>query len=61
MVRGYLETSLRVGVWPDSIQVSGGTLSSWLPVSFFERGSFMVCGLAGRRGEAWLKRGLPSS
>jgi hypothetical protein len=26
-----------------------------LPVSIFERGSFMACGLAGRCGEAWLK------
>jgi hypothetical protein len=24
-------------------------------------GSFMACGLAGRRGEAWLKKGLLSS
>ena len=42
-------------------EVPGGSLSSRLPVSIFERGSFMACGLAGRRGEAWLKRGLPCS
>jgi len=26
-----------------------------------ERGSFLACALAGCRGEAWLKKGLPSS
>jgi hypothetical protein len=42
-------------------EVPGGSLFLWLPVSLFERGSFMACGLAGRRGEAWLIRGLPCS
>ena len=59
-LRGYLETSRRIRVWPDSVQVSGGTLSSaaahhWLV--------WLSSGLrsVGRRDEAWLKRGLPSS
>jgi hypothetical protein len=37
---------------------SGRTLSSRLPVSGFERGSFMACAPAGCRGEAWLEKGL---
>ena len=31
---GLLETSGRAGVWPDSVQALGGTLSSGLPTSF---------------------------
>jgi len=27
-LRGYLETWRRIDVWPDSVQVSGGTLDS---------------------------------
>jgi hypothetical protein len=42
-------------------EVPGWTLSLRLPVSLVERGSFMGCVLAGCRGEAWLKKGLPSS
>jgi hypothetical protein len=59
-VRGYLETWPRIGVWPDSIQVSGGWLSLaaarplWVWLTFGLRP-------AGHRDEAWLKRGLPSS
>ena len=59
-VGGYLETSPRTGVRPDSVQVFGGTLSiaaahHWLV--------WLSHGLrpAEHRGEAWLKRGLPSS
>ena len=58
--RGYLETSPRAGVRPDSVQVFGGTLSFaaahhllvWLSTGLRS---------AEHRGEAWLKRGLPSS
>jgi hypothetical protein len=42
-------------------EVPGRALSSRLPVSVGERGSFMACDLAGCRGEAWLKKGLLSS
>jgi hypothetical protein len=42
-------------------EVPGRALSSRLPVSVGERGSFMACALAGCRGEAWLKKGLLSS
>jgi transposase len=42
-------------------EVPGWTLFSRLPVLLVERGSFMGCVLAGRRGGAWLKKGLLSS
>ena len=42
-------------------EVPGRTLFSRLPVLVVRRGSFMGCGLAGCRGEAWLKKGLLSS
>jgi hypothetical protein len=48
----------RVG--PGSGVVPGGTLFLRLPADG-ERGSSMACGLAGCRGEAWLKRGLLGS
>lgn len=41
--------------------VPGWTLFLRLPVSGLEGGSFMGCVLAGCRGEAWLKKGLPRS
>ena len=55
-----LETCRRIGVWPDSIQVPGGMLSSRLPTGLLV---WLSSGLrsVGRRGEAWLERGLPSS
>src|SRR5665811_2627717 len=58
--RGYLETSPRIGVRPDSVQVFGGTLSFAAAHRLLVWLSF---GLrpAEHRGEAWLKRGLPSS
>jgi hypothetical protein len=56
-VRGYLLPTKVTRVGPGSGVVPGGTLSSRLPAGG-ERGSFMACGLAGHRGEAWLKRGL---
>jgi hypothetical protein len=55
-----LDDSVRTGVRPDSVQVSGGMLSlrlptwSWVWLSFGLR-------TAGHRAEAWLQRGLPSS
>ena len=41
--------------------VLGWALSLRLPAWVAGRGSFMACALAGCRGEAWLKKGLPSS
>jgi len=57
---GLLDTVRRIGVWPDSVQVSGGMLSSGLPTR--DR-VWLTFGLqpAGHRDEAWLKRGLPCS
>ena len=58
--RGYLETSPRTGVRPDSVQVFGGTLSIAAAHRLLV---WLSTGLrpAEHRGEAWLKRGLPSS
>jgi len=42
-------------------EVPGQALSLRLPARGAGRGSFMACDLAGFRGEAWLKKGLPSS
>jgi len=42
-------------------EVPGWALSSRLPAWVAGRGSFMACALARCRGEAWLKKGLPSS
>jgi hypothetical protein len=57
---GYLETSPRTGVGPDSVQVFGGTLSFAAAHHLLV---WLSTGLrpAEHRGEAWLKRGLPSS
>jgi hypothetical protein len=57
---GLLETSERAGVWPDSVQVPGGTLSIGLPTRLRV---WLTSGLqrVGRRDEAWLKKGLPCS
>jgi len=57
---GYLETSPRTGVGPDSVQVFGGTLSLAAAHHLLV---WLSSGLrtAEHRGEAWLKRGLPSS
>jgi hypothetical protein len=57
---GYLETSPRIGVRPDSVQVFGGTLSLAAAHHLLV---WLTFGLrsAEHRGEAWLKRGLPSS
>jgi hypothetical protein len=57
---GLLETSRRIGVRPDSVQVLGGTLYSGLPTRVRV---WLSSGLrtVGRRDEAWLKRGLPCS
>src|SRR6266566_9400048 len=59
-LRGYLLPTKVTGVGPGSGVVLGGTLSLRLPAGG-ERGSSMACGLAGHRGEAWLKRGLLGS
>ena len=55
-----LETFHRIDVWPDSIQVLGGTLSFGLPTRLWV---WLTSGLlpAGHRDEAWLQRGLPCS
>jgi hypothetical protein len=50
----------RAGVWPDSVQASGGMLSLRLPTGVLVWLSFGLH-TAGRRVEAWLQRGLPSS
>jgi len=57
---GLLGTFRRIGVWPDSVQALGGTLDFGLPT---RSRVWLYSGLrtAGRRDEAWLKRGLPSS
>jgi hypothetical protein len=57
---GLLETFGRTGVWPDSVQVLGGTLSSGLPARD-GCGSTPVCSPSGAADEAWLKKGLPCS
>jgi hypothetical protein len=61
-VRGsrLLETSRRAGVWPDSVQVLGGTPASRLPI---RSQMWLYSGLrtAEHRGAVWLKRGVPSS
>jgi hypothetical protein len=42
-------------------EVLGWALSSRLPSWVAGRGSFTACAPVGCRGEAWLKKGLPSS
>ena len=56
-----LDDCHRIGVWPDSVQVSGGGLSTRLPTRCLRCGSLSVCNPSGTAGEAWLERGLPSS
>ena len=58
---GLLDTFRRIGVRPDSIQVSGGMLSIGLPTHRVWVWFAIGLQFAGRRGEAWLQRGLPSS
>jgi hypothetical protein len=55
-----LDDSDRAGVWPDSVQVSGGKLSMRLPTCLLV---WLTFGLrpVGHRDEAWLKKGLPCS
>ena len=50
----------RIGVWPDTVQGSGGTLVMRLPTGYWV---WLSSGLrpVGPRDEEWLKRGLPSS
>ena len=57
--RGYLTIVGRVGVWPDSVQVFGGMLSSRLPTRGWGCGSSSVASPKHRAG-AWLKSGLPA-
>lgn len=59
-LRRLLDDSRRAGVWPDSVQVSGGKLSMRLPTCSLV---WLATGLrpAGHRDEAWLKKGLPCS
>ena len=52
-LRGYLETSRRIRVWPDSIQVLGGTLAFAAAHPDCGCGSHLVCvpsGAVTRRG-----------
>ena len=57
---GLLETPGRIGVWPDSVQVLGGSLSARLPT---RSRAWLYSGLrpVGHRGVVWLKRGVASS
>jgi hypothetical protein len=57
---GLLETFGRIGVWPDSVQVLGGSLSFGLPTQSWV---WLTFGLqpVGHRDEAWLQKGLPCS
>jgi len=55
-----LETSHRIGVWPDSVQVPGAMLSLRLPIRIWVWLSFGLQPV-GHRDEAWLKKGLPCS
>ena len=57
---GYWTLPSRIGVWPDSVQVSGGTLFMRLPTRLRV---WLSIGLrtVGHRDEAWLQRGLPCS
>jgi len=58
--RGYLLTSGTALAWRGWCRgVRRDALSSGCPPVWC--GSHLVCGLAGHRGEAWLKRGLPCS
>ena len=58
--RRLLDDSVRAGVWPDSVQVSGGKLSMRLPT---DSTVWLAIGLhpVGHRDEAWLQKGLPCS
>jgi hypothetical protein len=56
-----LDDCHRIGVWPDSVQVPDGGLSTRLPTRCLRCGSLPVCNPSGTAGEAWLERGLPSS
>jgi len=55
-----LDDSHRTGVWPDSVQVLGGSLSARLPT---RSRAWLYSGLrpVGHRGVVWLKRGVASS
>jgi hypothetical protein len=57
---GLLDAFVRTGVWPDSVQAFGGMLSFRLPTAVLVWLSFGLQPV-GRRVEAWLQRGLPSS
>ncbi len=64
--RGDLSRHVKLGtptawVGAGSGEVPGGALSLRLLACRLGRGSFMACGLARCRGEAWLKKGLLSS
>ena len=56
-----LDDSVRTGVRPDPVQVFGGMLSTRLPTWVFWVWLSIGLRVAGRRAEAWLQRGLPSS
>ena len=58
---GLLETFGRAGVWPDSVQVLGGTLSMRLPTERFWVWLSIGLRTVEHRDGAWLQRGLPSS
>ena len=57
---GYLLTSLTARVRPGSVEVSGGTLGSWLPATSV---AWLSSGLRPRRAPCgeWLQRGLLGS
>ena len=58
---GLLETSFRIDVWPDSVQVSDGLALFWAAHPLTGCGSLSVCSPSDTVDEAWLQRGLPSS
>lgn len=55
-----LDDSVKTGVWPDSVQVLGGTPASRLPTCSWV---WLYSGLrpVEHRGVVWLKRDVPGS
>ena len=51
----------RAGVWPDSVQVLGGRLSTRLPTSAIGVALYRSALPSGTAAGAWLQRGLPRS
>lgn len=59
---GLLETSVRAGVWPDSVLGARRDALFWAAHQRYRCGSLSVCCPPKHRlDEAWLKKGLPCS